>query len=151
MIATDKITAQTVSRVFSVLLAAATGTVLGVARWLNPSPLGHSTHLQLGLGECSFLHLTGYPCPMCGCTTSFALMAHFRVLTAFVNQPFGAMLFLGTAFLFAVSVAEAVYPTDRWSRLATRLGPWETHLATGFLILMTGGWIYKIAMMRWLT
>lgn len=145
------ITARTVSRLFSAAMATGSGTVLGIAAWLKPSPIGHSTHLQLGLGECTFLHMTGYPCPMCGCTTTFALAAHLHPLGAVLNQPFGAMLFAGTVAAFGVSVAEVVQPTDRWSRIAERLGPWESHLASAFLIFMTAGWIYKIAMMRWLT
>ena len=32
------------------------------------------THQQLGLPPCNFVTLTGYPCPACGMTTSFALL-----------------------------------------------------------------------------
>lgn len=143
------ITARTVSRLFSGAMALSSGTVLGIARWLSPSPLGYSTHRQLGLGECTFLHITGYPCPMCGCTTTFSLAAHLHLIGAILNQPFGAMLFVGTVVAFGVSVAELVQPTDRWSRIAERLAPWESYLASAFLIFMTAGWIYKIAVMRW--
>ena len=54
--------------------------VLGVARWLAPAQAGHSTHTQLGLDPCTFLALTGWPCPMCGATTTFALMADGRIV-----------------------------------------------------------------------
>ena len=142
------LSARTLSRVISIGLAGGTGTVLGLAAWLEPSPLGHSTHTQLGLGSCTFLTLSGFPCPMCGMTTTFSLMAHFHPIAALLNQPFGVVLFLMTVGVFAISVSEAVLPRDRWSRLLDRLAPWETLLATLFLVGMALGWLYKIAVMR---
>lgn len=44
----------------------------GLSAWLSPDPRGHGTHQQLGLAPCSFLLLTGKPCPSCGGTTAFA-------------------------------------------------------------------------------
>lgn len=44
----------------------------GLSAWLSPDPSGHGTHQQLGLAPCSFLLLTGRPCPSCGGTTAFA-------------------------------------------------------------------------------
>lgn len=44
----------------------------GLSAWLSPDPQGHGTHRQLGLAPCSFLMLTGRPCPSCGATTAFA-------------------------------------------------------------------------------
>lgn len=144
------ITARNVSRLFSVGLGLTSGTVLSLAMYLEPSPLGHSTHLQLGLGTCTFLQLTGYPCPMCGCTTTFSLWAHLHPLTGLLNQPFGSVLFLMTLGAFALSIAEIVHPQDRWARLADRIAPYETSLASLFLVAMTTGWIYKIVLMRYL-
>jgi hypothetical protein len=140
--------ARSASRLFSAGLAVSTGTVLGLAAWLQPSPLGHGTHTQLGLGSCSFLVLTGYPCPMCGMTTTFSLMAHFHPVQALLNQPFGVVLFSMTLGAFSVAVAEAIAPRDRWTRLLRRLGPYESPLATLFLIGMGLGWLYKIAAMK---
>lgn len=142
--------ARLAMRLFSAGLALSTGVVLALSIWLDPSPKGHSTHLQLGLGQCTFLSATGYPCPMCGCTTSFAWMAHLNPAQAVVTQPFGTALFLGTVATFALSIAEVVHPRDRWVRLADRLAPYENQLATLFLMAMGAGWIYKIVVMRWL-
>jgi hypothetical protein len=55
--------------------------VFAVAFWLNPyepdgAPRRMATHQQLGLPPCSFVLVTGVPCPACGMTTSFSLLAH---------------------------------------------------------------------------
>ncbi len=138
---------STTSRALSAVLAVGTGTVLTLAAWLKPSVEGHGTHLQLGLRECSFLGWTGWPCPMCGATTTFSLMAHARVVEAVVNQPFATLLFVMTVGVFAVSVAEAVQPRRRWSRLSRWLEPREGWLAVGFLGFMLVAWAYKAALM----
>lgn len=54
------------------------GAVFGVAWWLNPyeadgTARRMATHQQLGLPPCTFVDVTGIPCPACGMTTSFAL------------------------------------------------------------------------------
>lgn len=135
------------ARLASLMLAGGTGSVLAVARWLEPSALGHSTHTQLGLSECTFLALTGYPCPMCGATTTFSLLAHARPLEAALNQPFAALLFLVTVGVFAVAAAEVVLPRDRWARLGRLLGPWEGVLSSVFLFTLIVGWLWKILIM----
>lgn len=138
---------RTLARAPSVLLALGCGGVLGLATWLEPSPTGHSTHLQLGLSPCTFLSWTGLPCPMCGATTTFALMADLRWGDAFRNQPFAVLLFFMTVATFVVSLSEVVRPTGRWSRVLERLEPWEGWLASAFLGLMAGAWMYKAWLM----
>jgi hypothetical protein len=142
--------ARTLSRIASVPIALGSGSVLALAAWLEPSPLGHSTHTQLGMGQCTVLQLTGYPCPMCGMTTSFTLFMHLRPVEAILNQPFGLVMFLGTALMFGTAAAEVIAPRDRWSRLGRWVAPYEGHLATLFLVGMFLGWLYKSAMMVWL-
>src|SRR5712691_11955934 len=61
-----------------ILIAAALIAVLTTAILLRPydeegKPRTQETHLQLGLPRCAFYEKTGYPCPSCGFTTSFAL------------------------------------------------------------------------------
>lgn len=135
------------SRALSGLVAIGTGAILLLAALLEPSPAGHGTHTQLGLGTCSFLAATGVPCPMCGATTSFSLMAHLRPLEALVNQPFAALLFLLTSGVFGISLSETLDPRERWARLSRWLGPGETSLALTFLGLMIAGWAYKVWLM----
>lgn len=136
-----------VVRLISAGLATGTGLVLGLAAWLEPASEGHGTHLQLGLGTCSFLQATGMPCPMCGATTSFALMAHLRVVDASINQPFAAFLFLLTVMVFAISVAEVLVPRGRWGKLLRPLERYEGWLAIAFLGFMALGWLYKTVQM----
>lgn len=131
----------------NVVVALGTAGVLGLAAWLEPSAYGHSTHTQLGLSPCTFFAVTGVPCPMCGATTTFALMADGRILDAFVNQPFAALLFLVTVAVFAVALAEIITPRDRWIRLGVRLQPYEGWVALGGLIAMMAGWTWKIGTM----
>lgn len=134
-------------RLVSLVLVLGIGTVFALSALLVPAADGHGTHLQLGLGPCTFLTLTGFPCPMCGATTSFTLMAHLRPIAAFVNQPFAAMLFLLSSGVLGVSVAEVVDPRARWTRVLDWLEPRETWLAAGFLGCMALSWIYKILTM----
>jgi hypothetical protein len=78
--------------------------VLITAMTLTPSAAGHGTHTQLGLPPCGFLVYTGYPCPGCGLTTSFAHMARLEVVGAFSANPFGILLFLVTVVMVPISL-----------------------------------------------
>ncbi|HEY8428437.1 MAG TPA: DUF2752 domain-containing protein [Sandaracinaceae bacterium] len=78
--------------------------VLVTAAMLTPAAEGHGTHTQLGLPPCGFLVYTGYPCPGCGLTTSFAHMIRLDVGGAFSANPFGIVLFLCTAAMVPLSI-----------------------------------------------
>ena len=132
-------------RVLSALVALGAAAVLVLAALLVPSESGHGTHTQLGLGECTFLTWTGHPCPMCGATTAFALLAHFRFLEGFANQPFATLLFGITCGLCSIGVAEAVDPRRRWSRVADWFARYEAVAAIGFVGLMLASWLYVLA------
>lgn len=134
-------------RIIPMLLALGTGIILGLSAWLSPDPQGHATHLQLGLSPCTILSATGYACPMCGATTTFALWAHARPLDALVNQPFASLLFWMTLGTFGISVAELLDPRRRWERLLTRLAPYETLLVGAFVVFLLISWVYKIWLM----
>jgi hypothetical protein len=143
-----KLRVRLVSRLASLVVAVGAGGVIGVASWLEPATQGHGTHQQLGLDGCTVLTLTGWPCPMCGMTTTFSLMADLRVVEALWTQPFGVVLFLLTLATLGVALAELVWPTDRWRRLWRWLAPWETWAAGLFLAGLGLGWVWKIALMR---
>lgn len=136
-----------VSRLTSAGIALSCGALLGVARWLEPAAEGHGTHLQLGLNPCTFLDWTGWPCPMCGATTTFSYMADFHWIAGLVNQPFAAILFVTTVFLAVLATLEAARPAGRWIRLREWVQPLEGRIAFLLLALMALSWVYKITIM----
>ena len=125
-----------------------TGTVLGIARALTPDPAGVGTHRQLGLGPCLVLTLTGYPCPMCGMTTTFSLLAHGELLRAVCNQPFGVVLFSITAATAMVGAADLLSGRGLWRRAFGQIERLETQIAVGLLMGLIAGWAYKIVLMK---
>lgn len=137
-----------VVRAASLGVACVAAVPLGLAAHLVPDPSGHGTHTQLGLAPCTVLRATGYPCPMCGATTTWALMAHLRVGAAFWNQPFAALLFLLAVATVAVGVAEAAQPRGRWSRLAAFVNRHDAVVGGTILLTMILGWTWKLALMR---
>jgi hypothetical protein len=99
-----------------ILLALAVGLtgVLGVAIWLRPydeqsKPLTMETHRQLGLPPCTFLWATGYPCPACGMTTSFALLMHGDVVSSLRANWVGTIAAALGLFAIPWSVASLCY------------------------------------------
>jgi hypothetical protein len=133
------------TRALSGLAAVGAGSVLFLAAILTPSTSGLGTHTQLGLADCTFLGWTGMPCPMCGATTTFALLAHFRVIDGVLNQPFAALLFALTCGMLAVAIAEVADPRGRWGRMLGWFERYEVAAGVGFLALMAASWIYKLA------
>lgn len=140
-------TRSTKHRLMSAAIAVGLGLVFALAALLEPSIHGHGTHTQLGLANCTFLELTGQPCPMCGATTTWSLLAHFSPIEALINQPFAALLFAIASAVFGVAVAETIDPRERWSRILAWLEPREGILAVAFLGVMMVGWVYKMALM----
>lgn len=131
-------------RAISLALLLPTGVILGLARWLEPAAEGYGTHTQLGLNGCTILTYTQIPCPMCGMTTAFSLSAHLRPIQALLTQPFGVVMFLMTAGVAGIALAELIWPTGRWQRLWVWLKPRESLLSVLFLVGLVLGWLYKI-------
>jgi hypothetical protein len=135
------VTLDTSQRVMGAVVALGCGFVLLVARLLTPDPRGVGTHQQLGLPPCFTLTALHIPCPFCGMTTAFSLMAHGRVAQAFVTQPAGALAFVlagvaAAAGVWASSTARLPIPSnpDRWQRRTLVLGA----------ALIIGAWLYKV-------
>ncbi len=116
--------------------------VLITAALLTPSGEGHGTHTQLGLPPCGFLVYTGYPCPGCGLTTSFAHMIRFEVIGAFHANPFGILLFLCTAAmvpLASVGILRRMPVIDTLDRLHAE------KIAIALSVVSIGVWLVKVA------
>ena len=131
------------NRLVGVVLALPSTAVLGIAAWLTPAAEGVGTHMQLGLGGCSVLTATGWPCPMCGMTTTFSHMAHLSPVEALHTQPFGVVLFLTTLLLASVGWADALLGGGRWRRLSAWVLAREVPVAVLTLLGMALGWVYK--------
>ncbi|MCP4807311.1 MAG: DUF2752 domain-containing protein [Proteobacteria bacterium] len=140
----SRLSSATRDRLVALTLGLPSWAVLGVAAWLDADPAGHGTHKQLGLGTCTILAMTGWPCPMCGMTTTFTHMAHGSVLDAVVTQPFGVVLFLLTLATGLIALADLAMPRGRFTRAWSRLLRHETWVAAALLAGLTLGWIYKL-------
>lgn len=82
------------TRIMGLLVGVCCLALMMVAATLKPSPDGLATHTELGLQRCAFLQNTGFPCPSCGMTTSFAWFARGNFVASAYIQPMGAMLAL---------------------------------------------------------
>ena len=129
-------------RVVGATLVGVTSPVLGLAAWLDADPSGVGTHKQLGLGGCTVLTMTGWPCPMCGMTTTFTHMGHGHIFEAAVTQPFGVVLYLITLAAFLLGVG-ALAGRSWWRTVGETILEYEVQIAAGILVGMTAGWLYK--------
>lgn len=140
----ETLSRQAQDRLVGAVVGLPATAVLVIARLLEADPAGHGTHQQLGLGACTVLSLTGWPCPMCGMTTCFTHLAHLEPLAAAVVQPFGVVLFGATLVLAAVGLTDLVSAQGAWRRLLRFSLRHEVPLAVGLLGGMALGWIYKV-------
>src|ERR1044071_959136 len=76
---------------------------LAVGAWLRPDARGYRTHQGLGRPPCSFMLNTGLPCPTCVMTTAFSCLLHGHPADAFMAQPAGLGLCIGTIAIMLVA------------------------------------------------
>jgi Protein of unknown function (DUF2752) len=118
---------------------------IAISRFLEPSVRGIGTHEQLGLPPCPFFIATGFPCPGCGLTTSFAHAARLNFYEASVTQPFGLLLFV----ILTLSIPLFVILLCRRIKLSQVLAPrLVSKLAYSLILFCLISWIYKIIVMR---
>ena len=82
------------ARVAALLMMGGAGAILIVAHLLLPDPTGYGTHEQMFILPCIFRWATGLPCPFCGMTTAFALMARGEWAAAFGIHVLGPAAYL---------------------------------------------------------
>lgn len=117
-----------------------TAILIALAIYLRPETRGYGTHQQLGLPACSFIILSGMPCPTCGMTTAFADTVRGRLVEAFFAQPAGLVLCLTTMALAAYSLCVVVTGSSvviRWERISVKL-------MLGLAFLIVAGWAFKM-------
>lgn len=95
---------------------------------------------------CTFLRLTGYPCPFCGSTRAFIAMGHGRWLEAWHQSPMATGLFAGVTAVFvwnAAALAAGLIVRPGAGRMwGGRNRRW---LAGIFCAMLAANWIYRIA------
>ena len=135
-------------RILPFLLFSSSFTILFIAYSLEADHSGIGTHQQLGLEPCGFLTRVKIPCMMCGMTTSFSLYMHARILDGIANQPFSALLFLGTLYTCFLSLLDLVEPRARVSRFLDVLQNLSRTWYIVILLLFLSSWIFKILIHR---
>ena len=84
---------------------------------------------------------TGFPCPTCGMTTAFAHTVRGQWLRAFLVQPAGFVLAVGTIGVAGVSLSTLF--RGRWPRVNLwMITPYRFFL--GLLVLFLGAWAFKV-------
>ena len=128
-------------RAFLVGIALLLVGVFAIAIALDPYKEGkvwlEETHRQLGLSPCTFRSVTGYPCPSCGMTSSFALAIRGDLWHSAQANFVGTLLALGSLAFIPWGIASAF----KGRLLGVR--NFERVLVCGvfgFLILMFGRW-----------
>ena len=97
--------------------------------------------------SCTFLWISGYPCPFCGCSRSFAAMTGGDWAWAWRNSPMAVGLYLLTLILFvwnltAVILGLKIKPGPALVSLARP--PWKPVAALAVIALLN--WIYRLTL-----
>jgi hypothetical protein len=125
------------TRVFAAMIAAAMAAILVVAWRLEPHPSGYGTATELTWPACSVVTNTGWPCPMCGMTTSVSATVHGQWGLAWRAQPFGLVFTAGVLAAVLLATVVAIRPMMGLRYLAAmRLNRWW--VLVGAVMLLTG-------------
>jgi len=101
----------------------------------------------LPLKKCTFLWLTGYPCPFCGFTRSFRAMANGDWIFAVQNCPLACLLYIAVVFVFAWNMTGLLLGIQirrgRLLRLRPGAGRWVA-CYVGLLFILN--WAYRLSL-----
>lgn len=127
----------------SLALAVAASVPIALSFAISPSPEGLGTHRKLGLGPCAVFATCHAPCPFCGMTTSFCLMARGRIAEAFVANPSGPLLYvlclLTSPFFMWWAITKRSLAALFWDWPLERPAAW-------LLVAVLAGWAAKLCM-----
>jgi hypothetical protein len=101
----------------------------------------------LPIGACTFLDLTGYPCPFCGFSRSFWAMARWDWAYAFHEAPLGCLFYVTVVLTFGVNALGLLLV--RQIRLSRLLWPQGINARWAFIIvsiLLLLNWCYRLAL-----
>lgn len=134
-----------------VLLAFGLVGIFGIAWWLNPyqddgQAKVMETHLQLGLPPCTFRVMTGVPCPACGMTTSFALLAHGDLWNSLRANAVGTLL---AAFLLLLLPWTCLCAAKGRSYGVASLERAVLVVVSALLILLLLRWCWVVGPVAW--
>lgn len=102
---------------------------------------------QLPLIPCTFLQLTGWPCPLCGFTRSFWAIATGQWSFALANCPLALGVYLCTSLLFIWNAAALLFGVVLLRGPMLQWAPARRHRITGIvLLLFLLNWAYRLAM-----
>lgn len=128
------------ARVAALLMMGGAGAILIAAHLLLPDPTGYGTHEQMFLLPCIFRWVTGLPCPFCGMTTAFALLARGEWAAAFGIHVLGPAVYLITWGVLLAGVVGLV-------RNRRALPQWLFSQRVGrvLLLIILLGWVANLA------
>jgi hypothetical protein len=120
----------------------ALGLAIGGAAVLGVAAVWSTSSVTSGPGTCIFRHFTGLPCPGCGLTRSFVMLAHGDVSSAFGYNLMGPVLFA----VLAVSVVIAGWVLV--SGRSAALSRWSSVVFSKTALVVIGAWlVYGVARM----
>jgi Protein of unknown function (DUF2752) len=110
--------------------------------------LPHGASLdQLPLLPCTFLHLTGRPCPFCGFTRSFWALSTGHWRYALTNCPLALGVFLCVAILFVWNAVALAFGVVLRRGPKLQLAPTHRRKTTAAIFLLfLLNWTYRLAM-----
>lgn len=112
-------------------------TLLGIARWLEPSATGFGTHQGLGLPRCTIVELFGVRCPSCGMTTAWANLVRGHIGWSLQANVGGCVL---------AALALLVTP---WLGVSCCAGRWWLTSPKEWVGLVIAGSLFVITLADW--
>ena len=105
-----------------------------------------SCHL-LPLKQCTFLSLTGFPCPFCGFTRSFWAMAEGEWTLALNNSPIACLMYIAVLLIFVWNVTGLLVGLKIARGQFMRLSPeMARFIIIILIILLILNWVYRLSL-----